>query len=199
MKLRLGGGAAPTGEIERLRLLREAVGDDVDLMVDVNRGWSVNQAVAIGRQLEEYAPYWLEDPVDHHDLAGQARVADALNVPIAAGEYHYGIEPFRYMLERHSIDIAMIDLMRVGGLTRWMKVAHVAESFNVPVVSHLTPEFLCHAMAAIPNGIYTEYMPWSLPLYKEPPRIEDGLLLLPQTPGLGLEFDDDAIRLYRVD
>ena len=127
------------------------------------------------------------------DLEGQARVADALTVPIAAGEYHYGIEPFRYMLERRSIDIVMIDLMRVGGLTRWMKVAHLAEAFNVPVVSHLVPEFLCHAMAAIPNGIYTEYMPWSLPLYKEPPRIEDGELILPQTPGLGLEFDEDAI------
>ena len=195
MKLRLGGESSPAKEVERLRLLREAVGDDIDLMVDINRGWSVNQAVTIGKQLEEYGLYWLEDPVDHLDLEGQARVADALTVPIAAGEYHYGIEPFRYMLERRSIDIVMIDLMRVGGLTRWMKVAHLAEAFNVPVVSHLAPEFLCHAMAAIPNGIYTEYMPWSLPLYKEPPRIEDGELILPQTPGLGLEFDEDAIRL----
>ena len=199
MKLRLGGEASPAKEVERLRLLREAVGDDIDLMVDINRGWSVNQAVTIGKQLEEYGLYWLEDPIDHLDLEGQARVADALTVPIAAGEYHYGIEPFRYMLERRSIDIVMIDLMRVGGLSRWMKVAHLAEAFNVPVVSHLVPEFLCHAMAAIPNGIYTEYMPWSLPLYKEPPEIEDGELVLPQTPGLGLEFDEDAIHLYRMD
>ena len=199
MKLRLGGESSHAKEVERLRLLRETVGDDIDLMVDINRGWSVNQAVTIGRQLEEYGLYWLEDPIDHLDLEGQARVADALTVPIAAGEYHYGIEPFRYMLERRSIDIVMIDLMRVGGLSRWMKVAHLAEAFNVPVVSHLVPEFLCHAMAAIPNGIYTEYMPWSLPLYKEPPKIEDGNLILPQTPGLGLEFDEDAIRLYRMD
>ena len=199
MKLRVGGESNPAKEVERLRLLREAVGEDVDLMVDVNRGWSVNEAVTIGKRLEEYAPHWLEDPIDHHDLEGQARVADALTVPIAAGEYHYGIEPFRYMLERRSIDVVMIDLMRVGGLTRWMKVAHLAEAFNVPVVSHLVPEFLCHAMAAIPNGIYTEYMPWSLPLYKETPRIEDGDLVLPQAPGLGLEFDEDAIQLYRMD
>ena len=125
MKIRLGGESSPAKEVERLRLLREAVGDDIDLMVDINRGWSVNQAVTIGKQLEEYGLYWLEDPIDHLDLEGQAHVAYALTVPIAAGEYHYGIEPFRYMLERRSIDIVMIDLMRVGGLTRWMKVAHL--------------------------------------------------------------------------
>lgn len=199
MKLRMGGEKRPAEEVERLRVLRGAVGDDIDIMVDVNRGWSVNQAVAIGKQLEEYDVYWLEDPVDHHDIEGQARIADALDTPIAAGEYHYGIEPFRYMLERRSIDIVMIDLMRVGGLTRWMKAAHMAEAFNIPVVSHLTPEILCHAMAAVPNGLYTEYMPWSLPLYEETPRIEDGHLTLPQSPGLGLEFDHDAIRAYRLE
>lgn len=199
MKLRLGGEDSPVKEVERLRVLRQAVGDDVELMVDVNQGWSVNQAIAVGRQLEEHDLYWLEDPVSHQDIEGQTRIADALDVPVAAGEYHYGIEPFRYMLERRSIDIVMIDLMRAGGLTRWMKIAHMAEVFNVPVVSHLVPEFLCHAMAAIPHGIYTEYMPWSMPLYKEKPKIEDGELVLPQTPGLGLEFDEDAIRLYRIE
>ncbi len=198
MKLRLGGEDSVAKEVERLRVLRQAVGEDIDLMVDINQGWSVNEAIAIGRQLQEHNLFWFEDPIDHQDIEGQARIADALDVPIAAGEYHYGIEPFRYMLERRSIDIVMIDLMRAGGLTRWMKVAHMAEAFNVPVVSHLVPEFLCHAMAAIPNGIYTEYMPWSLPLYKEPPKIEDGHLVLPQTPGLGLEFDEDVIRRYRM-
>ena len=83
--------------------------------------------------------------------------------PIAAGEYHYGIVPFRHLLEARSIDIVMIDLLRVGGITQWMKVAGMAEAFNLPVVSHLIPEIHVHLIAAIPNGLTVEYMPWTLP------------------------------------
>ena len=125
-------------------------------------------------------------------------MADALNVPIAAGEYHYGIQPFRYMLERRSVDIAMIDLLRAGGITPWMKIAHMCEGFNVPVVSHLAPEILCHCMAAIPNGTLTEYMPWSLPLFKETPKLENGELIVPDMPGLGLELDEEALTKFAV-
>src|SRR5439155_200882 len=85
-----------------------------------------------------------------------ARVADALTTPIAAGEYHYGIVPFRHLLEARSIDIVMIDLLRVGGITQWMKVAGMAEAFNLPVVSHLVPEMHVHLVAAIPNGLTVE-------------------------------------------
>ena len=137
MKFRIGGEKTPAAEVERARVMREAVGDGVDIMVDINQGWDVNQAITIGRRLEEYGLYWLEDPTDHHDYPGLARIADALTTPIAAGEYHYGLAPFRHMLEHRSIDIVMIDLLRAGGITQWMKAAHMAEAFNLPVVSHL--------------------------------------------------------------
>ena len=91
-------------------------------MVDINQGWNVNQAIAIGREMRQYGLFWLEDPTHHQDYEGLARIADALDTPIAAGEYHYGVAPFRHMLERRSIDIVMVDLLRVGGLTQWMKV-----------------------------------------------------------------------------
>ena len=142
--------------------MREAVGPDVDLMCDINQLWSVNHAIEVGRRIEPYHLYWLEDPVAHDDYAGLARVADALTTPVAAGEYHYGIVPFRHMLEARSIDIVMIDLLRVGGITQWMKVAGMAEAFNLPVVSHLLPEVHVHLVAAIPNGLTVEYMPWTL-------------------------------------
>ncbi len=199
MKFRLGGEKTPAAELERARVMREAVGDGIDLMVDINQGWDVNQAISIGTQLEAYGLYWFEDPTDHHDYAGLARIADALTMPIAAGEYHYGLAPFRHMLEHRSIDIVMIDLLRAGGITQWMKAAHMAEAFNLPVVSHLAPEILAHTMVAIPNGLTVENMPWGEPLFQETPAIENGEIVLSDKPGLGLSWDLEALDAYAAE
>ena len=101
--------------------------------MDINQGWDVNRAITAGREMAEHRLYWLEDPTHFQDYAGLARIADALDTPIAAGEYAYGIEPFRHMLEARSIDIVMVDLLRAGGITQWMKIAHMAEAYNLPV------------------------------------------------------------------
>jgi L-alanine-DL-glutamate epimerase-like enolase superfamily enzyme len=188
MKLRMGAEDTPAKEIERLRVLRQAVGPDIDLMVDINQGWDVNQSISTGRALGQYNLYWLEDPTHHLDYEGLARIAAALDTPLAAGEYVFGIQPFAHLIERRSIDIVMIDLLRAGGLTPFMKIAHLAQAHNLPVVSHLAPEILCHALAAIPNALYLEHMPWSFGLFKEVPQVENGQIVLPQKPGLGLEF-----------
>ena len=198
MKFRMGGEDTPAKEIARIRVMREAVGDDIDLMVDINQGWSVNQSIAIGREMANHDLFWLEDPTSHQDYEGLARIADALDTPIAAGEYHYGIAPFRYMLEHRSVDIVMIDLLRAGGLTQWIKIAHMAEAFNLPVVSHLAPEILVHGVAAVPNGLTVELMPWAFPLFQEVPKLRDGRLVLPKNPGLGLELDEDAVKRFEV-
>ena len=194
MKFRMGAERTVADELARLRTMREAVGDGVDLMVDINQGWSVDRAMAAGRGMAEYGLFWLEDPVHFQDYAGLARLADALDTPIAAGEYHYGLEPFRHMLEARSIDIVMVDLLRVGGITQWMKAAHMAEAYNLPVVTHLAPEILGHALAAAPNGLYVEHMPWAFPLFEEVPQIDaDGRLVMPDAPGLGLAFDEERL------
>src|SRR6266849_5913172 len=198
MKMQCGSEPTVAASVERVRVMREAIGPDVDLMCDINQLWSVNQAIEVGRRIEPYHLFWLEDPVAHDDYAGLARVADALTTPIAAGEYHYGIVPFRHLLEARSIDVVMIDLLRVGGITQWMKVAGMAEAFNLPVVSHLIPEIHVHLVAAIPNGLTVEYMPWTLRLYEEPPALEAGHLVVPKKPGLGLAFDQAAIKRYQV-
>ncbi|MGH7326623.1 MAG: mandelate racemase/muconate lactonizing enzyme family protein, partial [Candidatus Rokuibacteriota bacterium] len=137
MKMQCGSEPTVAASLERVRVMREAIGPDVELMCDINQLWSVNHAIEVGRRLEPYHLFWLEDPTVHDDYPGLARIADALTTPIAAGEYHYGIVPFRHLLEARSIDIVMIDLLRVGGITQWMKVAGLAEAFNLPVVSHL--------------------------------------------------------------
>ena len=198
MKFRLGGEDSDVKEIERMRVMRSAIGDDIDLMVDINQGWDVNTSIRIGRLMADYNLFWLEDPTQHQDYAGYARIADALDTPIATGEYHYGTIPFRHMLEHRSLDIVMVDLLRVGGLTGFMKVAHMAEIYNLPVVSHLATEVLAHAIAAAPNGLIVEHMPWTFGMFKEEPKLEAGQIVLPQSPGLGIEFDDEKLAHYAV-
>jgi L-alanine-DL-glutamate epimerase-like enolase superfamily enzyme len=198
MKMQCGSEPTVAASVERVRVMREAIGPDVDLMCDINQLWSVNHAIEVGRRIEPYHLFWLEDPTAHDDFAGLARIADNLVTPIAAGEYHYGIVPFRHMLEARSIDVVMIDLLRVGGVTQWMKVAGMAEAFNLPVVSHLVPELHVHLMAAIPHGLTVEYMPWTLRLYEQTPRLENGHLIVPDRPGFGLAFDQAALKRYQV-
>jgi L-alanine-DL-glutamate epimerase-like enolase superfamily enzyme len=198
MKMQCGSESTLGASIERVRVMREAIGPDVDLMCDINQLWTVNQAIEIGRRVEPYQLFWLEDPTTHDDYPGLARIADALGTPIAAGEYHYGIVPFRHLLEHRSIDIVMIDLLRAGGITQWMKIAAMTEAFNLPVVSHLIPEFHVHLIAAIPNGLTVEYMPWTLQLFEETPALQNGQLVVPTKPGLGLAFDQAALKRYQV-
>ena len=193
-QLALPGDTTPAKEVERARLVREAAGPDIDLMCDINQRWSVNQAIDIGKRVEEVHFFWLEDVTTHDDYNGLARVADALITPLAGGECLYGITPFRHMIEAHSVDIIMIDLNRVGGIANWMKVAAMAEGFNMPVVSHLFPEIHVHLVAAIPNGLTVEYMPWSFRLFEEVPVPVNGELAVPAKPGLGLEFSRDIER-----
>jgi L-alanine-DL-glutamate epimerase-like enolase superfamily enzyme len=197
MQLALPGDTTPGLEVERARLIREAIGPDIDLMCDINQRWTVNQAIDIGHRIEDVHLCWLEDVTAHDDYLGLARVADALITPLAGGECLYGITPFRHMIEAHSVDIIMIDLLRVGGIGNWMKVAGMAEACNLPVVSHLFPEIHVHLVSAIPNGLTVEYMPWSFRLFEEVPVPVNGELLVPSKPGLGLEFSRD-LKKYEV-
>ena len=193
-QLALPGDTTPAKEAEHARRIREAAGPDIDLMCDINQRWSVPQAMDIGKRVEEVNFYWLEDVTVHDDYTGLARVADALITPLAGGECLYGITPFRHMIEAHSADLIMIDLNRVGGIGNWMKVAALAEAFNLPVVSHLLPEIHVHLIASIPNGLTVEYMPWSFRLFEEVPQPVNGELTVPEKPGLGLEFSRDLDR-----
>jgi L-alanine-DL-glutamate epimerase-like enolase superfamily enzyme len=158
----------------------------------------VHQAIDIGTRIESERLFWLEDVTTHDDYQGLARITRALSTPIAGGEYVYGSVPFRHMLEARSVDIVMIDLVRAGGPTGLLKIAGMAQAFNLPVVSHLVPEFQVHLIAAIPNGLTVEYMPWSIRLWEEAPTVDkaSGDLIVPQKPGFGLTFDQKVLAQY---
>jgi L-alanine-DL-glutamate epimerase-like enolase superfamily enzyme len=121
-----------------------------------------------------------------------------LTTPVTAGEYQWGIKPFRQMLAADSVDIVMIDLLRVGGITQWLKVAGMAEAFNMPVVTHLFPEIHVQLITAVPNGLTVEYYPVTYGLFEQTPAIEDGQIVVPDAPGLGLSFDKDFVTKYEV-
>ncbi len=197
MKMRLGKPEVAE-DIERVAAVREAIGPDVDLMADANQGFTVNHAIRMGRALEPYNLVWFEEPVQAYDLAGSARVAAEIDTPIASGETEYARYGFRDMLERQSADVLMPDLERVGGVTEFVKVAHMADAFDIPVSPHVYTEQSLQLCGALSNINYSEMMPWFGPLYNEARELVDGDLLVPDRPGLGFTFNPDAIGRYRV-
>jgi L-alanine-DL-glutamate epimerase-like enolase superfamily enzyme len=198
MQLALPGPTTPAKEVERAQAVREALGPDMRLMCDINQRWRPEEAIDIGRRVEDAGVglFWLEDVTAHDDYAGIARVNAALATPICGGELVYGIVPFRHMIEARSVDYVMIDLIRVGGITQWMKVAGMAEAFNLPVVSHVIPEIHTHLVAAVPNGLTVEYMGWMLSLFDGSAAFDNGELVLSDRPGLGLTFNQETINRF---
>ena len=193
VKMRLGL-ADPTEDAARVRAVRRAIGSDIKLMADANQGQSEFQAIRLGRLLEEFQLTWFEEPLPAWDLDGLARVAAALDTPIASGETEYTRYGFRRMLELRSADILMPDLQRVGGVSEFVRVCHMAESYDVPVSSHLFPETSLQILGGVSNSIYLEYMPWFSQLYNETIEFDGGDALVPERPGWGFTFNKEAIR-----
>lgn len=200
MKMRPGNfrQGRPEKVVQHVKAVRDAIGYDIDLMLDINQTWLPARAIRTGRALEPLELFWIEDPVAMQDFEGQAAVAAALDVPICSGEYHYGIQPLLQLLQMKSVDYLMVDLMRVGGITPFRKVAGMAEAFGKPVASHLIPEVFAHLIAATPNGLIVEGMPWTSGLFEGLPELKDGNLVLSERPGHGLTLDEAFVSKHRV-
>jgi L-alanine-DL-glutamate epimerase-like enolase superfamily enzyme len=167
-------------------------------MADANQGLTVDRAIRLGRRLEEFNLAWFEEPVPCYDHEGEARIAAALDTPLASGETVYGRYEFRRMLELKSADVLMPDLERVGGVSEFVKVAHMAQAYDVPVSSHLFSEMSLQILGALSNAIYLEHMPWFAPLYNEAIEITDGMAVVPERPGWGFTFAMKAVERYRI-
>ena len=206
------GQRDPSDDIERVRAVRKAIGNDIDLMVDANNGWSVKTAIRMSEQLEKFDIRWLEEPVMAEDYDGYARVAASTEVPIAGGESEYTKFGFRELFVRQCIDICQPDVAKVGGITEYMKIAAMAEAFNIPMSPHCQEIISAHCIAATPNGMLVEFLDanrlsnTTIGRFQEetgkrflPKGIRpiNGWTKLPDVPGLGLDPDLDAIEEYR--
>jgi len=192
IKLRLDKEITPAAQAERARIAGNAAGAGVAIMVDGTESWDLNYARAAGRALQDAGVTWLEDPVNHADVAGLASLAAEFDPPVTGGEHLYALTQFRHTLEARAVDVAILDLFRVGGITPWRKIAALAESHRIPISGHVAPEFHVHLLAAAPNGHILEYMPRSTAILQEMPEPVAGVLTAPDRPGHGLTLDEKA-------
>lgn len=192
------GKPDPAEDVERLRAVRDALGPRADLMVDANQAFTAADAVRRARLLEPVDVYWLEEPVPADDIAGHARTARSTSIPVAVGESLYSIGQFAEYIRQGAVSIIQVDVARVGGVTPWLKVAHLAEAHDILVCPHFLMELHVSLCAAIPNGRYVEYIPQLSAITRSSLTIEDGAAVPPSTPGLGIDWDLDAIDDLRV-
>jgi L-alanine-DL-glutamate epimerase-like enolase superfamily enzyme len=185
-------------EIERYEAVKETVGEDVDILVDVNWAWGINDAIKMGQALAERNVYWLEDPLTSEDLHQLSILVDRLDVPIAVGETFSTKHEFRRILENNAADVLIVDIQRVGGISEWMKVATLAQAWNLPIASHIFNDFSVHLVAAVPNGLIVEYMPWWDKIYINPPEVKDGYMEVPKKPGVGFDLNREAMKRFEI-
>ncbi len=185
-------------DLDRLRAVREAVGPGMDIMVDANQSFTVSEAVRRARLFEQVDVFWFEEPLPAEDVEGHRLLARSTSVPIAVGESMYSLGHFREHLQRGAASIVQPDVARVGGITPWLKIAHLAESFNVPVAPHFLMELHVSLVCAIPNALYLEHIPQLRAVTTDELRIEDGRGWAPSAPGLGIAWDDDALERLSV-
>jgi L-alanine-DL-glutamate epimerase-like enolase superfamily enzyme len=186
-------------DVERVRAMRTHLGADFPLMVDANMRWSADEAIRAARALRELEPVWLEEPTSPDDVPGHARIVREGGLPVAAGENLHTLHEFRALITAGGVTFPEPDVTSCGGVTTFMKVCHLAESFNLPVTSHGAHDVTVHLLAAAPNRSYLEAHGFGLDRYiAEPLRIDAGAAVAPDRPGHGVELDWKALERVRA-
>ena len=198
VKLRLGRPEA-RDDIEALRAVKKALGTKVTLMVDFNQALTVNEALRRGRMIdEEGGVHWIEEPVRADDFAGNARITREVATPIQIGENFMGPEQMAQALAAGACDYVMPDAQRIGGVTGWMRAAALAQAAGLEMSSHLFPEASCHLLAVTPTCHWLEFVDWADPVLAEPLELRNGQVLIPARPGLGMRWNEKAVRRYAL-
>ena len=197
VKLRLGYPTL-TEDLAVTRAVRSRLPDSVELLVDYNQALSRIDALARGRALQSEGVGWLEEPIRHDDLDGNAEIARSLDLPLQLGENFDAPKDLLRALRAGACDLVMPDVARIGGVSGWMQAAGVAQAHGVPMSSHLMPEASAHLLAATPTCHLLEYVDWTDALAREPVRIEDGCWPIADRPGTGLDWDPEKVARYRI-
>ena len=183
----------------RLSAVRKAVGDGYEIMTDANQSLTLDEAIRRADRLRELDLAWIEEPVAADDIDGHVRLSARTSIPIAVGESLYSIRHFREYMARGGCSIVQVDVGRIGGITPWLKVAHAAEAFDMPVCPHFLMELHVSLVCAVPNGKYVEYIPQLDDLSGKRMTIKDGNAYAPDDPGIGIDWDWDAVKRMSVE
>ena len=186
-------------DVERIAAMRRHLGDGFPLMVDANMKWSADEAIRAARAFQPYDLTWLEEPISPDDVAGHARVVREGGLPIAAGENLRTLWEFRHLIASGGVTYPEPDVTNCGGITSFMKIAHLAEAFNLPVTSHGAHDVTVHLLAAAPNRSFLEAHGFGLERFiARPLQIEEGFAIAPDDPGHGIEFDWQGLETVRA-
>ncbi|KQW39205.1 mandelate racemase [Rhizobacter sp. Root404] len=190
------GYASLDEDVAVIRAMRDAVGPDVSLMVDYNQCLSAAEAARRLRQLDVEGLHWIEEPILAHDWTGLERLRREIRTPIQCGENWWGPLDFRHAVETGVRDLFMADVMKAGGVTGWIRVSALAQTYGITLSTHLWPEISSRLLLTSPNAGWVEYSDWWNPILTEPLRLEGGVVRVDEAPGTGVTFDDVAVERY---
>ncbi len=197
VKLRLGYSSL-TEDLAVARAVRDRLPPAVEILADYNQVLDLQDALRRGHALAGEGIGWIEEPIRHDDLAGQARLVRELSLPVQAGENFDGPSGMARALDAGACDLVMPDFARIGGVTGWLQASALAATRGIPMSSHLFPEVSAHLLAATPTAHWLEYVDWADPILEEPLKIVDGHAIVPSRPGTGLAWDSAAVARFRM-
>ncbi len=195
IKIRLGRSKI-ADDIKALELVRGAIGNDIQLMCDFNQGQTLQEAIWRCHALDDQGLYWFEEPVVFDNYAQSAQLARELRTPVQIGENIYGPRSFFDAVQAKAADLYMPDLMRIGGVTGWMRAAAIAGAAGHPMSSHLYPEVSAHLLRATETADWLEWRDWGNPIIADPFELVDGHAIVPDRPGNGIEWDESIVRKF---
>jgi D-arabinonate dehydratase len=204
VKMKIGAVPIPE-DVARVKAVREAIGPDVKLLIDANCAYRYYQAIQLAKRVEEFDPFWFEEPVAPDDYEGHVKLAAQTTIPIATGENEYTRYGFRDLIATQAVPILNADAIVLGGVTEFIKVAALAQAHDLDVAPHGAQDVHIHLVSAIANGLILEFYPTRFDrmrekIYRHPLELnDDGTVSPPEAPGLGLELEYDALAPYRVD
>ena len=198
VKLRLGRKTL-WDDVVVTRAVRQRIPEDALLMTDFNQALTVAEALARGRALDREAVYWIEEPVRHDDYSGAARIAREVETPIQIGENFLGTRAMAAAIAAGAADYVMPDVARIGGVTGWLRAAALADAAGMEMSSHLYPEISAQLLAVTPTAHFLEYVDWAAPLLTQPLQIADGQARAEETPGTGIDWNDEAVARFALE
>ncbi|MCH5689109.1 mandelate racemase/muconate lactonizing enzyme family protein [Niabella sp. W65] len=187
VKIKVGAANWKT-DVERLQLVRQAVGNELNIMMDANQGMQLPEAIQLANKARELNIYWFEEPLHHQNFEGYKTLKQQTGISLAMGEREYNIQPLKELISRNALDIWQPDILRIGGVEAWRASAALADAHHLPVLPHYYKDYDVPLVCSVPNGAGVESFDWIDPLIDNPMLVKNGFAYPHNQPGWGFRF-----------